>query len=99
MNHKFTRTILRWTLGFVLFYLAFWDLREANFFPQFLDFYLIFLGAWLFVGKKIKWSAYLVFITFSLISVYKIFVLDFSSSFMEIGYALVSLALIGLVRE
>lgn len=99
MNHYFSKTILRWTLAFVLFYSAILDLRIQTFFPKILDFYFIFLALWIFIGKKLIGAVYLVFITFSLIGIYKIFILGFDRGFLEIGYALVSLALVGLIKR
>lgn len=99
MNHHFSKIILRWTLAFVLFYSAILDLRVHSFFPKILDFYFIFLALWIFVGRKIVWAVYLGFITFSLIGIYKIFILSFDKGFLEIGYALVSLALVGLIKR
>lgn len=99
MNYHFSKTILRWTLAFILFYSAILDLRAQTLFPKILNFYFIFLALWIFVGRKIIWAVYLVFITLSLVGIYKVFVLGFDKGFLDIGYALTSLSLLGLVKR
>ncbi|MCS6956778.1 MAG: hypothetical protein NZM02_02975 [Patescibacteria group bacterium] len=99
MSYNFSKIILRWSLAFVLFCIAFLDLGNEIFFPKILDFYFIFLALWIFWGRKIIWSSYLIFITFAIVGVYKTFILGFEDGFLEIGYSLVSLALVDLVRR
>lgn len=86
-------------MSFVLFYSAFLDLKTITFFPKILDFYFIFLALWLFSGKKIIWSSYVMFVTFTLVGIYKIFVLGFDNGFIDISYALIALSLIGLYKR
>jgi hypothetical protein len=53
----------------------------------------------LFWGKKIIWCSYLTFITFALLAVYKMINSGFSFGFYDLAMALVSLALIGLIKS
>ncbi|GIW65285.1 MAG: hypothetical protein KatS3mg093_264 [Candidatus Parcubacteria bacterium] len=99
MNHYFSKTLIRWGLAFVLFYGAILDLKETTNFPKFIDFYFIVLALWLFWGKKILYSGYLTFLTFSLVSLWKMFVFGFSSGYLDFGLVLISLALIGLLKN
>jgi hypothetical protein len=101
MNNHFSKILLRWTLAFVLFYSAILDLKTGYFgnFPKLIDFYFIVLAVWLFWGKKIIWCSYLTFITFALLAVYKMINSGFSFGFYDLAMALVSLALIGLIKS
>jgi hypothetical protein len=101
MNNHFSKILLRWILAFVLFYGAILDLKTGYFgnLPKFIDLYFITLAFWLFWGKKIIWSSYLTFITFALLAVYKMIDSGFSFGFYDLAMALVSLALIGIVKD
>lgn len=99
MNNYFSKTLIRWSLAFVLFYGAILDLKHILTFPKLFDFYFIFLAIWLFLGKRIIWSAYLTFITFAFIFLWKTFTISFNSGFLDFGLALISLSLIGLIKH
>ncbi|MGC8775985.1 MAG: hypothetical protein ACP5QN_01575 [Minisyncoccia bacterium] len=99
MNHYFSKTLIRWSLAFILFYGAILDLRKTTFFPKFFDFYFIILALWLFWGKKTIWSAYLTFLTFALIALWKMFAIGFNTGFLDFGLALIALALISLLKN
>jgi hypothetical protein len=100
MNNYFSKTLIRWTLAFILFYGAILDLKEiTTIFSKFIDFYFIILALWLFWGKKILYSGYLIFLTFSLIALWKMFILGFNFGYLDFGLALISLALIGLLKN
>lgn len=99
MNYYFSKTLIRWSLAFILFYSAFLDLKYVSFFPKFFNFYFIFLAIWLFWGKKIIWASYLTFITFSIIFLWKIIIFNFNNGFIDFGLALIALSLIGLIKN
>lgn len=99
MNHHFSKTLIRWSLAFILFYGAIIDLRGATVFPKFFDFYFIFLALWLFLGKKILWSAYLTFLTFALIGLWRMLEFGFNLGYLDFGLALVALSLVGLLKN
>lgn len=99
MNHHFSKTLIRWSLAFILFYSAILDLRYITIFPKLINFYFIFLAVWLFIGRKIIWSSYLTFITFSFLFLWKIILFNFNNGFIDFGLSLIALSLIGLIKH